>query len=249
MSVPRGEDSMLTVSQHLPDAFNRLTRREFVRVGALGAAGLSLVDLLRAQAVSTPAAPRPKSLIYVVLNGGPSHLDMWDLKPHAPLEYRGPFSPIATKLPGVQICEHMPRQAEMMDRFTLVRGVRSVENDHFLSEVYTGLPRTSGKRPAFGSIVSKLAPTQLPLPSYVSLDRATVEQFEYENPHYVGAAHAPFRPFDEALDDLKPASNPQLLEDRKALLSAFDALQRRVDRSLAYGGLDEFQARALTLIS
>ncbi len=240
---------MLSLAHRPHLGSNRLSRREFLRVGGLGVAGLSLADVLRADDSAGGKNRRPKSLVYVVLNGGPSHIDLWDQKPEAPLEYRGPFNSVATKLPGVQICEHMPRQAQMLDRLTLVRGIRSVENDHFLSEVYSGLPRTSGKRPAFGSVVSKLAPTTLPLPTYVSLDRATVDQFEFENPHYLGAAHGPFRPFDEALEDLKPFANQALLNDRKALLNAFASLQQRVDQRLAAGGLDEFQARALTLIS
>ena len=134
-----------------------IARREFLSVGALGIGGLTLAELLRAEASGATTAPRPKSVIYVVLGGGPSHIDTWDPKPDAPLEYRGEFNTIATKLPGVRFCELMPRQAEMLDKLALLRGVRSVENDHFLSEVYTGLPRTSGKRPAFGSVVSRLA--------------------------------------------------------------------------------------------
>src|SRR5687768_15795968 len=125
-----------------------VARRTVLRYGALGAAGLSLPQLLSAEAAAKAptAAGRPKSLIYVVLSGGPSHIDMYDLKPDAPAEFRGPFRPIATSLPGCEICEHMPLQARIMDRVALVRGIRSVENDHFLSEVYTGLPRTSGAR-------------------------------------------------------------------------------------------------------
>src|SRR5262249_59349347 len=118
---------------------NGLNRREFLRVGALGVAGVTLADLLRHESTAGEGR-RPKSVIYVVLGGGPSHIDMYDLKPNAPEEYRGPFRPIATRLTGVRICEHMPLQAGMMDRLALLRGIRSVENDHFLSEVYSGLP-------------------------------------------------------------------------------------------------------------
>lgn len=225
-----------------------LSRRELLRVGALGLGGLTLADLLRQEATAN-VPRRPKSVIYVVLNGGPSHIDMWDLKPQAPLEYRGPFSPIATSLAGVQICEHMPRQAAMMDRTALVRGVRSVENDHYLSEVYSGLPRTSGKRPAFGSIVSKLAPTQAALPTYVSLNESNSDLFDYEKPHYVGAGHAPFRPFKESLSDLTPVKNLGQLENRKSLLAAFDNLHRNLDQRDAFGGLDRFQAQALQMIA
>src|SRR5262245_37260704 len=108
-----------------------LNRREFLRVGALGLGGLTLADLLRLEARGS-SAPRPKSVIYIVLGGGPSHIDSYDLKPDAPAEYRGPFRPIPTRVPGVRICELMPLQARMMDRLALLRGIRSVENDHFL---------------------------------------------------------------------------------------------------------------------
>ena len=153
-----------------------MARREFLRVGAMGLCGLSLADLLQAEALGGAAAPakRPKSLIYVVLGGGPSHIDTWDPKPEAPVEYRGEFNTIPTKLPGVRLCELMPRQAEMMDRLALLRGVQSVENDHFLAEVYTGLPRAAGKRPAFGSVVSRLAQHDSPLPPYVCLNEASL---------------------------------------------------------------------------
>ena len=138
-----------------------IDRREFLRVGGLGVAGLTLADLLRNQALggTSPAPRRPKSVIYIVLSGGPSHIDTWDPKPEAPVEFRGEFASIPTQLPGVRFCELFPHQAAMLDKLALVRGVRSVENDHFLSEVYTGLPRSAGKRPAFGSVVSRLAAT------------------------------------------------------------------------------------------
>lgn len=241
---------MLNVHRATNAGFNR---REFLRVGGLGIAGLTLADVLRCEAAAGASAAGPaaraKSVIYVVLGGGPSHIDMWDLKPHAPAEYRGPFSPIATNLSGVQICEHMPRQAAIMDRTALVRGIASVENDHFLSEVYTGLPRSAGKRPAFGSVVSRLHGSSATLPPYVSLDQATVDQFEFEKSHYAGAAHAPFRPFEESLSDLTPAKDLAALDDRKSLLRAFDRFQRGLEQPDAFGGLDRFQARALEMIA
>lgn len=226
-----------------------IARREFLRVGALGIGGLTLAELLRAEAIGAATGPRPKSVIYVVLNGGPSHIDTWDPKPDAPLEYRGEFNTIATKLPGVRFCELMPRQAEMLDRLALLRGVRSVENDHFLSEVYTGLPRTSGKRPAFGSVVSRLAKQTSPLPPYVCLNEATVEQFEFEKPHYAGAGHAPYRPFGESLANLAPVKTLARLEDRRALLAGFNDLQRRLDHSDAASGLDRFHAQAMQMVA
>jgi hypothetical protein len=224
------------------------SRREFLRAGALGLGGLTLADLLRYGAHAGGTA-RPKSVIYVVLGGGPSHIDSYDLKPDAPDEYRGPFRPIATRLTGTRICELMPLQAGIMDELALLRGIRSVENDHFLSEVYSGLPRGAGQRPAFGSVVSRLTGNASALPTYVSLERPTADQFEFEKPYYAGAGHAPFRPFGSAVEDLRPVKSFEQLQDRKQLLSAFDTLRRDLDKGDALTGLDRFQATALDMIT
>jgi hypothetical protein len=238
---------MLTVTGQNSRFCDGLSRRQFLRAGALGLGGLTLADLLRQEAEGG-GVQRPKSVIYIVLGGGPSHIDMYDLKPEAPAEYRGPFKPIATKLTGVQICELMPLQAQIMDRLALLRGIRSVENDHFLSEVYTGLPRSAGRRPAFGSVISRLAGSGTAIPSYVSLDRPTDERFEFEKPSYAGAGHAPFRPFEEALDDLAPVKSLDRLNDRKELLAGFDQMRRRVEQRGDWKGVDQFQAKALDIM-
>jgi hypothetical protein len=226
-------------------------RREFLRVGGLGAAGVTLPWLLRndAQARAGGKAGRPKSVIYVVLDGGPSHIDMWDPKPDAPAEVRGPFKPIATKLPGVRFTELMPMQAQIMDRLALLRGVKSVENDHFLSEVYSGLPRGAGKRPCFGSVASKVLGGAGLMPPYVSLNRPSTDQFEFEKPYYAGSHHAPFRPFGNAVDDLAPVRSLDALSDRKRLLKSFDTLRRDIDRADSVRSVDLFQAKALEIIT
>ena len=238
---------MLTFDHHHRAPTSGLSRRQFLRVGGLGLAGLTLADLLRADAASPKK--RPKSVIYVVLDGGPSHIDMWDLKPDAPVEYRGPFKPTATSLPGVHICDLMPKQARLMNELVLLRGIKSVENDHFLSEVYTGLPRTSGNRPAWGSVASKLSGPHNGMPAYVSLNRATVDRFEYEKPYYMGASHAPFRPFEDALNDLRPAKSLDALADRKQLLHQFDSIRRDLDGSDTFDGMDKFQTQALDILT
>lgn len=177
---------MLTFSGPRHTFCDGIPRRDFLRAGMLGLGGLTLADLLRSE-TRADSIRRHKSVIDVVLDGGPSHIDMWDLKPHAPLKYRGSFQPIATSLPNVQTCEHMPRLAQLMHDQALLRGIRSVENDHFLSEVYTGLPRTAGPRPAFGSIISKMNGGVAAMPPYVSLNEASTDRFEFEKPHYLGA--------------------------------------------------------------
>ena len=229
-----------------------MSRREFLRVGGLGIAGLTLAELLRHQALAgAGAARRPKSVIYIVLAGGPSHIDTWDPKPGAPVEFRGEFASIPTRLPGVGLCEFFPRQAAMLDKLALLRGVRSVENDHYLSEVYTGLPRSAGKRPAFGSVVSRLgaAEHRSPMPPFVSLRELGSPPFEFENPHYAGAGHAAFRPYGEALQNLTPAPDLSRLEDRRTLLAGFSNLQRKLDQGDAVAGLDRFQRQALEMIT
>jgi hypothetical protein len=228
-----------------------LSRRQFLQAGALGLGGLGLADLLRLEAQGSAPA-RKKSVIYICLAGGPSHIDMYDLKPEAPDEYRGPFRPVASRLPGVHICEHMPLQAGIMDQLALLRGIQSVENDHFLSEVYTGLPRSAGHRPAFGSIVSRLDRNQAgPLPTYISLDRPSTGDGDYQKAYYAGAAHRPFRPFGEGLEDLKLSKEmgADRLGDRRELRKHFDSLRRDIDQRGEFEGMDKFGIQALDMIT
>src|SRR5687767_3309243 len=98
-------------------------RREFLKLGALAVGGLTLADLLRLRANASATTPR-KSIIMIYLNGGPSHMDMYDMKPNAPVEYRGEFAPIRTNVPGIDICEHMPMQAQIADKFAIIRNMR-----------------------------------------------------------------------------------------------------------------------------
>src|SRR5262245_6035883 len=98
-----------------------LTRRELLRVGAVGLRGLALPDLLRLQATAAARPAKAKSVILLFLSGGPSQLDTWDMKPHAPEEVRGTFRPVATDVLGIQICEHLPRMAKLADKFVVLR--------------------------------------------------------------------------------------------------------------------------------
>src|SRR5438270_3905053 len=108
-----------------------VSRRCFLKVGALAVGGLSLPGLLRRRAVAAPGTSKPrKSVILLWLAGGPSHIDMYDLKPSAPAEFRGEFKPIATNVPGIQVGEHLPRQARIMDKLAVVRSAYHTNAGH-----------------------------------------------------------------------------------------------------------------------
>src|SRR5437764_6403379 len=140
-----------------------ITRRGFLKIGALGT-GLTLAEMLRARAqaggvgAGNGKASSRKSAIMIYLPGGPSHMDMYDLKPEAPAEFKGEFKPIPTNVPGVQICEHMPEQARMWDKLAVVRSLVSVD-EHSDSLVMTGYSEQvnrTAQHPSFGSVVSKV---------------------------------------------------------------------------------------------
>jgi hypothetical protein len=195
----------------------------------------------------------------IFLSGGPSHLDMYDLKPNAPAEYRGEFRPIRTNVPGMEICELMTLQARIADRFAILRGVSFTEL-HTANEFYSGFPwqdspRASApgeaQRPALGSVVSRMRGVQAGIPPYVSLDNRS----DWERAYYLGLEHEPFRRGGnnppEAMQDIgRPRDvSPGRLKDRRDLLRAFDTLRRDLDSRGTMAGLDGLQDRALRMIT
>jgi hypothetical protein len=194
------------------------------------------------------------------LSGGPSHLDMYDMKPAAPSGYRGEFKPIQTDVPGMEICELMPLQAQIADKFAILRGVYSV-SPHTANEFYSGYPWQEsprapvpgeGRRPALGSVVSRVRGGGLGgIPPYVSLHNKP----DWERAYYLGVGHEPFRVgggnVEETLENLsrRPNVNAQRLEGRKDLHHSLDTLRRDLDTTGSIKGLDAFQARALEIIA
>lgn len=228
-----------------------ITRREMLRVGGLAFAGLSLADILRLRASAAPDAPRGKSVIMIWLRGGPSHIDSYDMKPDAPAEIRGEFTPIATNVPGIRLCEHMPRQARIMDKLAILRGIKSNDlGDHTPHYIITGFP-DRGKRPAFGSVVSYLRPRTDGLPPYVSLMYKAPGLYDNESPTYTGPAHRPFVPRAEGLKNLSPAKGVTLdrLGDRKRLLRQLDTVSREVDYNAGMSGIDAYTQRAMEMVA
>jgi len=223
-----------------------ITRRGFLKIGGLGA-GLTLADMLRLRAgASGAASPRPKSVIMVCLFGGPPHTDTYDLKPDAPAEYRGEFRPIATNVPGANICELFPRQARMWDKFSVVRSVVAGQSDHRDHETHTGFMQAAA-RPCFGSVVSKIRGVSPEgMPPFVNL------RFESSalEPTYLGQEHRAFAPRGEALLNLSlsPSVSVERLNQRRTMLSQFDGVRREVDTTGTLDAIDAFSGQAYDMI-
>ena len=230
-----------------------LSRRNFLQLGAFGA-GLTLADTLRIQAAAkktnrVSSTSAPKSAIMIYLPGGPSHMDMYDLKPDAPAEFRGEFKPINTNVNGVQISEHFPMQAKMFDKLSVIRSVVATD-EHSDSNVMTGFPEQINKiagHPSFGSVVSKLNTGNSDIPPFVSLRGMSLGT----EPGFLGVAHRPFTPEGPAKENLRLAQdvNTTRLDDRKDLLAKFDTVRRDIDQTGSMNGMDVFAQRAFDMIA
>lgn len=242
---------MLRIPGRATKLCDGITRREVLRVGGLAVAGLTLADILRLRASAASATGRGKSVIMIWLRGGPSHIDSYDMKPHAPVEIRGEFRPIRTNVPGIQVCEHLPLHAKIMDKLAILRGIKSNDlGDHTPHYILTGFP-DRGKRPVFGSVVSYLRPRSDGLPSYVSLMYKAPGLYDNESPAYTGPAHRPFVPKAEGLANLGLAKGVTLgqLDQRQGLLRAFDTLSREIDHTDSMAGIDAYVRRAMEMIT
>lgn len=232
-------------------------RRDFLRVGALGLGGLTLADLLKAESGSSASRRTQRSVIMVFLPGGPPHQDMLDLKPDAPSEVRGEFKPIGTKVAGIQVCEHLPRLAAMMDRFTVIRSLADSEGRHDAFQCLTGRSfkgQPPGGWPSLGAIVSKLQGSSHPsMPPFVGLSPKMGEMRWANNgdPGFLGVSHAPFQPNKGAgtQDMSLQGISIDRLHDRAGLLRAMDTLKREMDASGLMSGLDGFQQQAIEVLT
>lgn len=241
--------NLLGSRQHFCDGLNR---RSFLKIGAFGA-GLALSDMLRLRALATGSGAAPtssKAAIMIYLPGGPSHMDMYDMKPDAPVEYRGEFRPIQTTVPGIQICEHMPRQARMFDKLAVVRSLVSV-GEHSDSECMTGYSENVNRtahHPSFGAVMSRLrGNSQADIPAFVSLRGQSIGC----EPGYLGVANRAFTPDGPGLSNLSLAGGmtTDRQHDRRSLLAQFDTVRREIDASGTMTGLDAFAQRAFDMVA
>ncbi len=229
-----------------------LSRRSFLKAGALAVGGLTLADLLRAKArgAGTSAAP-DRAVIMVYLNGGPSHVDLYDLKPDAPVEYRGEFQPIRTNVPGFDVCELMPLQAKIADKLAIIRNMQFQQQGHTPPELFTGFLK--GDRPSIGSVVSKLRAddgVHGALPPYIYLGDANY----VGQPGFLGKAHEAYVPGPQAANwaalGLAPGMTLDRLSDRRELQRTFDGLRHDLDDAHgSLAGMDAFNAQAMEMIT
>ena len=152
---------MLTIQGRKQRFCDGMTRRDALHIGAvaMGSVGFGLSDLLRAEGEAAARASG-KNLINIFLHGGPTHMDTFDLKPEAPVEYRGESRPIATNVPGVEICELMPELAGVADNYSIIRSTRGMNNEHTTTQGDSGSSvtamRAMGGRPGVGAVMAKL---------------------------------------------------------------------------------------------
>lgn len=240
-----------------------VSRRSFVKAGILGTAGLSLAELLRADARASAAGQRTRlnSVIILWMRGGPSHIDMWDPKPDAPAEYRGEFGVIRSNVPGVLLSDMLPRSARIMDKWSIVRSLHHNDAGHSSGDqiCFTGYPSgpvpDENVYPSCGSIVSRQLGHLTPhLPAYVMVPR----NVPGTGAGYLGMAHKAFEtqadpanpgPFRVPNFSLPAGVTLEQVGDRRGLLQSFDVLRRDLDNSGQLSALDRYQQQAWDILT
>ena len=248
---------MLTINGHTHGRFcDGVARRDFLRIGGFSLGGLSLPQILRAESASGVKKSH-KAVIMIFLPGGPSHQDIFDLKMDAPSEVRGEFKPIGTNVAGIQITEHLPKLAKMMDRCTLIRSMSNCDERHDAFQCLTGRDfknQPQGGWPAFGSVVAKVqGATDSSVPPFVGLapKMGHMEWARTGEPGFLGIKHAPFEPNKGSGNDDMTLNGVTLdrLADRRSLLTSFDSFRRDMDRSGAMDGMDAFNQQAFGVLT
>jgi uncharacterized protein (DUF1501 family) len=243
---------MLTVFGPRARYCDGVSRRSFLKVGALGVGGLTLPQLMRAEAAS---GKKPhKSVIMVYLSGGMAHQDTFDLKPNGPAELKGEFRPIATSVPGIQFGEHVPKLAACADKLAVIRSLVGQRDEHSSWQSTTGTTMDAAKRenkPHFGSVVARMqGQTDPTVPAFVDLS-PTMQHKPYNSPGpaNLGRAAAPAKVDGDELSVMKNlAVTPEELRDRKGLLERMDAFRRVAGQSNSISA-DTFHDRAFDVLT
>jgi Protein of unknown function (DUF1501) len=242
-----------------------LSRRSFLQLGAAGLAALGLPHLQQARAES--AARKNTSVILIWLDGGPSHMDLYDMKPEAPAEYRGIWKPIRTRVPGFDVTELFPKQAQVTDKFSMVRSLHHDTGDHFggghrmLTAKDMGVSGANNETrfPSIGSIVAReVGARKRGLPAYVGVPHASSIGLTpgYFGAHMLGAQHNPFQPGGDpnqsgfAVRNLNLAEGVTLnqLEDRRSLTRRFDSARKQLDKLPDGQAMDRFAQEAFDFV-
>lgn len=239
-----------------------VSRRSFLRVGSLAVGGLTLPNLLNSEAAAKEAgsSSRRKSVILIWQAGGPSHIDMYDLKPTAPPEYRGEFKPIPTNVPGIDIGEHLPLQSTIFDKLSVVRSAYHTNAGHGMGSQWmlTGYQPTIEVNdnifPSCGSVVAAWAgPNEPGMPAYCNVPN----RLDLGKAAYLGASYNPFSPDSNPNDagfqvrNMKLPGNLTLdrLDRRRELLGQVDTMKRDVDTKGDILGLDKFYRDAFEMVT
>jgi len=250
----------------------RFSRRHLIKIGGLGMLGFNLPGLLKAEAVQKGRGPKAKakSVIFLFQWGGPSHIDMFDMKPNAPEAFRGPHKPISSSADGIQVSEHLPRTAKVMDKVTLIRSIHHTMKNHNSAGYYalTGsAPPTDDQRlrdslelyPGYGSVVDKLAPVSGEMPTFVSYPHVIADGSITPGQHasFLGKVHDPLfisqdpNAADFSLPELSLPNglSVERLHERRELQKLIDAQSRMLDYSAAARGLDAYYEKALAMLN
>ncbi|MCE9607277.1 MAG: DUF1501 domain-containing protein [Planctomycetia bacterium] len=236
-----------------------ITRRDSLRVGMLGVGGLVLSDLLRLRATAAEQPKRATSVILLFVHGGPSHLETYDLKPDAPTEIRGPYGPIDTSVPGMQICEHLPLQAKIAHRFSLIRSCCHDQANHFEGHTrflsgYRSMKAGTAEshHPMIGSIVNRFNEGRVPgLPTAVAINGVCLNGPDYSPGIAQGFWPAQYRVpiVNGGFRDTSLTVKKTRLDDRMSLLNEFDQMRRKLDQSGSMDAMDTFNRQAVEIMT
>lgn len=246
-----------------------VSRRSFLQLGVAGVASVSFADVLRAKARSVAAGAKPKdtAVILLWLDGGPSHMDTYDMKPDAPPEFRGFWRPMKTNVPGIEISELFPRQAKAADKFSIIRSLYHNDGDHFggAHRMLTGRAGVNGasmaaKAPAFGAIAGKVCGARKHgMPPYIAVPYASSVGLRpgYFGGNYLGREYDPFETggdpnsanFRVSNFDLPQGLTLDRLKSRRGLMLELDRMRSAADLSKTMDAMDKFDRQAFEFIS